>query len=207
MPDRRATMQDSRSWLSKLIVTGGVPSGGDKYSLRKQWDPGCGQMTQSGSLGDPGLALGSVESPQCALALSSMASIGTSYFLLSTGTGQATCLFLPRGYSSEHSQALCLRAESSVTRSSRCGGFQKGRHGTPEPNVPMQLRQGTAASLPPVEYCLFTTTDVNTDSSLVGSHRVNGQVPIQGRCCVTAQRNNASLPRGDLGEAGAHGLP
>lgn len=61
-----------------------------------------------------------------------------------------------------------------------------------EPNVPIQFRHGRAAFLPLVaEYPLFTT-DINTDSSLVGSHCVNGQVPIQGRCCVTAQRNNTS---------------
>lgn len=72
------------------------------------------------------------------------------------------------------------------------GASQKGRQDTAEPGVPMQPRQGTAAVLPPGEYCLFTTTDVNTDSSLVGSRCVNGQVPIQGRYCVTTQRNNAS---------------
>lgn len=54
-----------RSWLSKLIMIGGLPRGGDKYSLRKQWGPGCDQMSQIGSLGGPGLAMGSVESPVC----------------------------------------------------------------------------------------------------------------------------------------------
>lgn len=46
----------------QLIMTGGLPRGGDKYSLSKQC-PECCQMTQTGSLGGPGLAMGSVESP------------------------------------------------------------------------------------------------------------------------------------------------
>lgn len=47
----------------QLIMTGELPRGGDKCSPRKQC-PECCQMTQTGSLGGPGLVMGSVESPR-----------------------------------------------------------------------------------------------------------------------------------------------
>lgn len=53
--------------MSKLIMRGG-----DMYSLRKQWDPGCCYVTQTGNLGGSDMAMGSVESPSVALALKSV---------------------------------------------------------------------------------------------------------------------------------------
>lgn len=53
--------------------------------------------------------------------------------------------------------------------------------------------------LPPAEYPLFTATDINTDSSIVGSLCVNGQV----RCPCPEEQG---IPRGNLGEAGGRGL-